>query len=333
MAAKASKTVIGAFVVGAVALAVAGIMVFGSGKFFKKRYKYIIYFDASVKGLNIGAPVLFKGVRIGEVVDIILRFDPSDQSINIPVIVELEPDKLKRVRHVAPDPDKNLKLLIERGLRAQLQLQSFVTAQLMVGMDFFPDQQPRYAGIESEYTEIPTVPTAMEQIAERLQDIPIDEIIAKLNNTLEGINTFVNSPDLTGSVKSLNQTLKDAGQLLKDVDKQVEPLVASIESTSEAARGALIQAEKTLAMEEGTPGELVSDLRATLKGARSSLSQLEQTLQSMEGSVSKDSRVVYELNTTLREVKAAARSIRILTETIEREPEALFRGRKGSKGE
>lgn len=325
MAAKASKTVIGAFVVGAVALAAAGIMVFGSGKFFAQKTKFVVFFDSSVKGLSVGAPVMFKGVKVGEVTDIIVRYDPADVSVAIKVIFELEQDAIYRVGDVKPDPSR-LPLLVEKGLRAQLQMQSFVTGQLMIGLDFFPGTKPNFTNIKSEYEEIPTTPSTIAQLSERLQDIPFEEIFENLDDTLQGLDAFINRPELAESVKNLNLALKDAGKLLKDVNAQVEPLAASVKGTSEAARGALVQAEKTLAMEEGVPGELIADLRATL-------GQMEQTLKGLEGSVAKDARLVYELNTALRELAAAARSMRILTETIETEPETLVRGKKGSKGE
>jgi paraquat-inducible protein B len=327
MAAKASKTVIGAFVVGAVALAVAGIMLFGSGKFFAKKKKFAVVFDTSVKGLSVGAPLMFKGVKVGEVKDIIVRFDPTDYSIYIPVIVEFSEEAVTKVGDVETKTRDNVPILVEKGMRAQLQMQSFVTGQLMVGIDFFPGSEPHYSGIETEYQELPTIPSTIQQLGEKLKDIDLPGIVEKLDHILAGIDKIVYSPEFTESVASLNQALKDAGKLLRDVDKQVEPLATSVRGTSDAARGAFVQAEKTLAMEEGVPGELITDLRATLTSAQSALGQAEQTLEGVEGSVAEDSRAIYELNNALRELTAAARSIRILTETIEREPEAIIRGK------
>ncbi len=300
MSVKTSKTMIGAFVIGGLTLAVAGILVFGSGRIFSRHSKYVLYFDTSVKGLRVGAPLMCRGVKLGEVTDILIRYNPTDQSLRIPVIVEANLDRITNVGGEERSP-RNMNVLVEKGMRAQLQMQSFVTGQLMVALDFFPDQPPRYAGIKGEYKELPTIPSRFEQISKRLEEIPIDEIFAKLTHALEGIDRFVNSPSLKQSVESLSRTVTRAGTLLKKIDLMIDPVATDIKATATAARNALLQAEKTL--------------------------------KNMGDSVAKDSKLLFELNNTLREVTSAARSIRILTETIEKEPEILIRGRGTPKGE
>jgi len=300
MSVKTSKTMIGAFVIGGLTLAVAGILVFGSGRIFSRHSKYVLYFDTSVKGLRVGAPLMCRGVKLGEVTDILIRYNPTDQSLRIPVIVEANLDRITNVGGEERSP-RNMNVPVEKGMRAQLQMQSFVTGQLMVALDFFPDQPPRYAGIKGEYKELPTIPSRFEQISKRLEEIPIDEIFAKLTHALEGIDRFVNSPSLKQSVESLSRTVTRAGTLLKKIDLMIDPVATDIKATATAARNALLQAEKTL--------------------------------KNMGDSVAKDSKLLFELNNTLREVTSAARSIRILTETIEKEPEILIRGRGTPKGE
>ena len=76
MSGKPSKTLVGAFVLGAVILFIIGVMTFSVGKYFFKQPSFIMFFDGSVKGLNVGAPVMFKGVKVGTVSDINLRFNP-----------------------------------------------------------------------------------------------------------------------------------------------------------------------------------------------------------------------------------------------------------------
>ena len=94
MNAKANKTLIGAFIIGALALAVAGIILFSSVGYFSQRPEYVMYFEGSVKGLYEGAPVVFRGVRIGSVKNISLHFDPDDASVRIPVQVQLDPQTI-----------------------------------------------------------------------------------------------------------------------------------------------------------------------------------------------------------------------------------------------
>src|SRR3954464_15242125 len=174
MSKPASKAKVGAFVLGALALAVAALVIFGSGKFFSKRPHYAVYFEGSVKGLQIGAPVLFRGVQIGEVTSISLRLNTQDISFILPVEIEVDPEKLEVV---GARPDREHALLaplIDKGLRAQLQMSSLVTGQLAVYLDFFPEQAAKRLAPEGSLPpEIPAVRTDIQELAKRIQDLPM----------------------------------------------------------------------------------------------------------------------------------------------------------------
>ena len=153
MAKQANRMMIGGFVVLAVIIMAASLVVFGSGKFFKKTNKYILYFDESVKGLSVGAPVLFQGVQVGSVTSITLQADFVTMKTQIPIIIEIEPDRWK-VRTGERSYRKVAEKLIEMGLRAQLIMQSFITGQLMIQLDFYPKSKVCYAPpqIDKDYT-------------------------------------------------------------------------------------------------------------------------------------------------------------------------------------
>lgn len=142
MSKPASKTLIGVFVIGAIALAVLAVVVFGSGRFFSEKMPLVMYFEGSVAGLNIGSPVMFRGVKVGIVKDIVLRFDAKDVSFLIPVYVELDPKKFLVIGKFTDEEELD-RTLINKGLRATLELQSMVTGQLMVNLDFHPGNQQK----------------------------------------------------------------------------------------------------------------------------------------------------------------------------------------------
>ena len=149
MSKPANKTMIGAFVVGAVVLAVAAIVLFGSGKFFQKTEPWLTFFHGSVKGLNVGSPVVFRGVQIGQVTDIIVGFDASKLEVLIPVFFEVDPEKFKDIGSPAETEELEMhKALIDRGMRTQLQIQSLVTGQLLINVDFYPDTPANLIGID-----------------------------------------------------------------------------------------------------------------------------------------------------------------------------------------
>lgn len=333
MSKQASKTLIGAFVLGALVLIVAGVVVFGSGKFFRKVNKGVMFFEGSVKGLQIGAPVMFRGVQIGHVTNIILRVNKKDLTAFIPVYAEIDPQKIVPIGDDHVYDQQYLQALIEKGLRAQLQLQSFVTGQLIVNIDFHPGTPVRLVGLEKKYPEIPTVPSSVEKLTKRLEELPLNEIADRLNETLAGINRLVNSRDLQTSIASLNQLLKNTDALVKNLDTKIGPLASDIKGTTDAARSALVQAEKTLRFDEGAPGEIALSIKETLLSAQATLKETNKTVEHINGIAAQNANLGYEISRTLEQIAELSRSIRVLADYLERHPEALLRGKSPAKGE
>jgi len=309
MSKPANKTMIGIFVVVAIGLVVAAILILGSGKFFTDKPKFVMYFDGSVKGLAVGSPVVFRGVKVGTVTEIGMLFSKKDLSVLIPVYVELGEADVTMMDDNSPSARKRdrkkilyeyLDALVKRGIRAQLEMQSFVTGQLQIALDFFPDKPARFVGGPSKYPEIPTIPTQLQELTKRVEQLPIEEIGRKLQSTLDGIDKMVNSPEMTRMVKSIGQVADETRTLVRDVDRQIEPLIASIKRTSDEA---------------GT----------TLKRIRIVAGAIENT-------AGEDSVVVHRLNKTLDEMERAARSLRLLADTVEQQPESLIFGKKNVKG-
>jgi len=313
MAKQANKTLIGAFVVGAVVLAFAGIMIFSSGKFFTEKNKYVLYFDGSVRGLDIGAPVTFKGVRIGSVTDIKLYVANEQFDLKIPIFIEIEPDRitdsptfkkerggqtLKEYRKEMRKTGKIMKLLIDRGLRAQLNAQSMVTGKLLIQLDFFPDTPVKLVGMESDFQEIPTIPSTLDQIVKTIEEIPYAEIADKLKLTIDGIERLVNAPELKETIVTLNDTLKEIKNLAHTADGKLGPLTASVTDT-------------------------LSTTREALEASRATITQLGDNLSDQSPIIT------YELSEALKELTTAARSLKVLTDYLQQHPESLLRGKGG----
>ncbi len=333
MSKQANKTLIGAFVLGALALVVAGVVVFGSGKIFRKANKNVMFFEGSVKGLQIGAPVMFRGVQIGHVTDVVLEVNAKELIAFIPVYIEINPQKIVPIEDKPSFDEQYLQALIEKGLRAQLELQSFVTGQLIVNIDFHPGTPIRLVGLEKKYYEIPTIPSGLEQLTKRLEDLPIKEIADRLNETLAGINRLVNSRDLQASIGSLNQLLKDTDLVVKKLDTEIGPLASDIKGTTDAARAAFVQAEKTLRFDEGAPGEIASSIKETLSSAQATLKKTNEAVENINGIAVRNADLGYDIGRTLEQIAELSRSIRVLADYLERHPEALLRGKNPAKGE
>jgi paraquat-inducible protein B len=314
MSKPANKKMIGIFVVIAIVLVVAAVLILGSGKFFKEYNRVVMFFDGSVKGLAIGAPVDFRGVKIGTVAEIKMTINPKDFSFTIPVYVDVDPSGVEVVGGQMADTHKGyrerMEEMVKRGLRAQLETQSFVTGQLMISCDIYPNTPAKIVGGDSRYPEIPTIPTTLQQIGARLEKIPIDEIVDKLKDALVGIDRLVNSPEMTRIMRGTGQAVDEARTLLQDLDKQIKPLVSDLKDTTQDFRKLAISATKAS-----------DDAAVALKKAQGAMSNIENL-------TGDNSVTVYRLNKALVEVENAARSFRILAEELDRQPQSLIFGRK-----
>ena len=315
MAKQANRMMIGVFVVIAVFIMAASLVVFGSGKFFKKTVKCVMYFDGSVKGLSVGAPVLFQGVQIGSVVSIILEVDPSKLQLQIPVVIEYEPEKFhvaEGARNCPRDPRKTIPKLIERGLRAQLAMQSFITGQLAIEIGFYPDSALCYAPakidkVYKDYIVIPTCQSTTERLSNALAKLDLAGLEKHLESAMDGIAKLVNNPDLAASIRGLKDTLQDARKLVTrrwivrwirwrtDVKKTVKDF-----------------------------GKLAGNVDDQVGGVATGF---DKTMSKARGLLSEDSPLIVDLENTLQEISAMSRSIRQLTNYLDQHPEALIRGK------
>ncbi|MDD5008086.1 MAG: MlaD family protein [Syntrophorhabdaceae bacterium] len=311
MAKKASKTLIGTFIVSALTLAILAVWVFGSGKFFADKLPYVMFFDGSVKGLNVGSPVVFRGVKIGTVTNIVLRYSYTNRSFLIPVYVELDPRAVITDRPLVSGQQDQFTQLIEKGLRAQLQMQSIVTGQLMIYLDFFPDKKIRLVGLEDRYPEIPTIPSSIDEILKTAEAINWKGLFDKISNAIDGIDKAVNSREFTSSIKSLDEA-----------SRELKPVLLAI-------KDATVDIRKIVAKGDKIPEQV----EQTLTIANKTLQEAKQTLISYREIVSENSVLTHEINTTLEEVSNTVRSVRYLTDYLEQHPESLISGKKTSKGE
>jgi len=320
VARQAKKTLIGGFVVGAVALAAAGIVVFGSGRLFQKRLTYVMFFSGSITGLSVGSAVEFRGVRVGQVTKIAAMFDPKDVSIAIPVYIEIDPKSL--IVSGSEDASSLLSTtkfhepLLEKGLKAQLDIESFITRQLYINLDFYPDRPTRLVGLDPRYPEIPTIPSLQDQIVQTLQKLP-----EKIVNVTDGIERLVNS-------SAAQDSLRDLDALIRAMATEVKPLMASLRATSDKARSTLAQAEKTLSMQEGPSAEMAASFIDAMTKAGASLDQMRSTLGSYQKVAVQNANVGYDLTKTLGDLDAAARTVRALAEYLQLHPEAVLKGKK-----
>jgi len=296
MSQKINPTLLGTFIIGAFALLMLGIITFGSGQMFKRTESYVMYFEDSVSGLDKGAPVEFQGVKIGSVSEISAVFDRDTLSIRIPVIIEVEPDRFTQTRPAKASEKRMTGELIERGMRAQLKMKSFVTGKLIVAIGFHPDTEINLKGYKSKHPEIPTIPSAFAEIAEMFEKFNIDEVADSIIDIIEDINSFMESPDTQRFVEDLHSTIIDTRQLVRDMDRELTPLADNVDKAAIAAT-------------------------KTLKHAEATLSKIDKMLADDAPQIN------YHLKNSLRELEDSARSLRVLTDFLQTQPDAIIWGK------
>jgi paraquat-inducible protein B len=309
-----------------------------------------MYFDSAVTGLQKGAPVLMRGVKIGEVTDVQVRWGKSLVGVH----ADMEPDNL---RGVPPrDIPAAIKAAIqERSFRAQLRPQSFVTGVLYVAIDEFPGTPIVLRHFDPSELEMPTVPTdlerweaKLERLSDTLATLPIQEIAQSVIGTVDEARRLLKSPEVARSLKSLDAALVDARGLIKKADTlavnlnaQVGPLSADAQATLKSAQATLAEApalvqeaRRVVAKIDAHADPLLTSLEKTSNTAGVTLERAQVTLGGVDGTLSQDSALGYELGQTMLELRESVRALGSLADFLERNPDALIYGvrRPGQNG-
>lgn len=323
MATNRSYTVIGLFLLGAIALAVVAVLVLGGNRIFSNNRQAIVFFDQSVLGLNQGSKVLFRGVQVGTVKNVQLRLDPEVGRARIGVKIEINGDNTVMMNGTPTPSDVTTEELVKRGLRAQLVVWSYVTSQLAVNLDFQPDTDPNFVVSPDavDVPEIPAVPSEIEQLKDTVSDLPWRDTLETVNETMNSVVTLAKDmdklintmgPNLEQTSTTARETMKSAQKTIQTSNAQIEKTLASIRKLSENVNGQInardAQFDRLLDNAEQTSQNLTR-LSENLKGLTDPGSDSRQDIQS-----------------AIRDLSAGASSFRRFAETLERDPNALLFG-------
>lgn len=327
-----SPAVIGAFVVGAVVLLATGFALFGGSQLFAEKTRYVAYFDEPTDGLRTGANVLLNGVRIGYVSDIDLLIDQVNFDTTTQVTLEILPDSFI-ITSEGEISSEGLSsavtydvLIREAGLRARLEVESFVTGQLQVTLTLQPETVPVFRGIDPPYPEIPTISSNIQAILDKVQswvteiqeNVDVAELSRRVSSVLSGIDEIVNSDDVRESLSGLNTLINDA---------EMQAFADNWQAALAELRVAAAEAATLFRNAEGDIDELAADVGRIQERLDATLLEAERTLATARAQLRGDSEQLYRLSEALDELERAARAIREFFDYLERHPEALLRGK------
>jgi paraquat-inducible protein B len=334
MSKQASPTLIGAFVVGAIALVVAGLLVFGSGRFFADRLTWVTYFPGSVKGLRVGAPVNFRGVRIGEVTRIQVLYDEQDGSMLIPVVMEVLPEQVTVIDRGDGQGSESAEVeeLIGRGLRAQLQVDSLVTGLLSVDLDFYGDTPVEQVRIDSpalrDYPVVPAIPSRMEELEQSL-----GAVMQEIPGLLRDVRGLLGEVTSGQTASSVDRILQDVAQFTDSLDRAAPAMARLIERTEQSAvsiQRVAESAEQIMTSNQEAIDATIGDLQATVTAVRRMADQVNNMVaENRQGLRDFTETWLYEITGLAQDAQRMVNQITRLSEQLERDPASFFLGDRG----
>jgi paraquat-inducible protein B len=317
MTEKPQSAMIGAFIVGALLITISAIILVSKSGFGSRSDKVVMVFDGSVKGLTLGAPVALRGVQIGQVTDIELILNTDSIDLTMVVEAELNDDNFRRVGSNASDLTEDL---IESGLRAQLNTQSILTGLLYIQMDFHPNSEVRLIDIDSEYTQIPTIPTDLERFALEFQKIDFAKLATDITAITDNIDRFVGDEDF-------QELPRDLRASLASLDTMTAQLTSVLQANGPKLEQLLDSSTQTMTQVRTEIPQLSASAQTTLQELDTAAAAFEQAMQGVTEVISDDSSTRYQLDIALKEIASASRAIQLLARTLEERPDALIRGK------
>jgi len=325
MSTRANPTAIGLFLIGALAIVIIGVAVLASATWFQSRTTFLSFFPESVNGLENGAPVKFQGVPVGRITAINIQIDPRDDSFQVPVEYEIDLPRLTTSRGTFVNLEDTVVLQqqIKKGLRAQLQMESFVTGVLYLELSYRLDSTPPrlYATDTTLYPQIPSSPSLMAAIGGGAGSL-LSEML-KILNRVNGMLADVNMREINTAVV---QSSKAVQQLVESPD---------LRATLREMPGTTAQLNRTLAEAErlaSRAGVALDSLQPGVKGASTeavaTLQELRRTLEQAQSLLSADTGPGYALTGALTSMREAADALRVLINSLEQNPDMLIRGKK-----
>jgi paraquat-inducible protein B len=258
MSKHANPTLIGAFVLGALLLGATSIILLGGSSWFQTRHQHILFFEGAAQGLQVGSPVVFLGVKIGTVKRIQIGLNEESQRFLVPVTIEVDPQTVQTSTGDQLDLQDHatFQQLLDRGLRARLRMQSLLTGQLYVDLDFYPDKPARFFSKDPKLNEIPTIPTATEELANKFENFPMDKFLKDLAAIGESLNTVLADQSVKAIPARLEATLAHLESLSAKLDKNSEQLMGDVRTNLAGLTKAVGAVQKAMLAAEGAAGRV-----------------------------------------------------------------------------
>jgi paraquat-inducible protein B len=329
---KPNATLVGAFAVLGLVLLVAAIIAAGGGKLFARKERVVMYFSGSIYGLSVGAPVNFRGVRLGQVSSIGLVYDRSKDDFIIPVVADLEPDAVRGMA-AAPGNDPNRSVLtqmVARGLKAQLSMQSLLTGLLYIDLDLRPTKPSVLRGTDEHRLEIPTTTTSIQQLKNQLDGLDLRRLMDDISAIADSARNVLAGPQLKQVMSDLVSISTNARSITAKLDARIGPLASSATRAADKVGTAADNVSDTagrLGSAADRYRELVAPGSPLIISLQQTADELAKAASALREDMGEDGPLIHNADRALQDVSRAARSVRELADLLDQHPDALLRGR------
>jgi paraquat-inducible protein B len=330
---KVSPATVGVFVIGAFALLTVALLTFGGINFFAKPQRFAVYFDESVHGLDNGSPVKLRGVRVGRVVGINIRYDEAKNESVAAVICELNRESVTDTKGNVINVASRVELqkLVDRGLRAQLGVQGLATGLLFVELDFVDPSEYTPTGpmSDSQYVVVPAKPSSIAELT-----ASISEILGRVRRVdFEGLSVELKKLLADTRKEVVGVDLKGVLEQWKKTGASVDLLVSSpeIKETIANLNGAITEVRATIAKLDTQVGTNGEQLTATLAQAKVTLESFNAAAAGARKFIAAQGGLGDEATRALAQLAEAAAAVQRLADFLERNPQALISGRAQPK--
>jgi paraquat-inducible protein B len=328
---KKHALLVGSFALGALALIVATVLWLSGSSLFRKQTLAVIYFQGGVAGLYVGAPVTFRGVPVGQVEDIGIEVEQQSLDARIPVRVRLNPASVRfGTASGERTSSPGLPTLVQRGLRARLVAQSFVTGQKLIDLDFIDEAPPPPTVRSNTYPEIPAVRDRFDALFDQVAQLPLRETVMDLRATLQTLNATLQETraTVTSARQALDGVVKQVNGLAGEGQRTLGAATAAMEELRSGAAASLQGVNRLLETSRQTVAAAQPELQATLASARAAADAAQLAMRRVGELAEPDAPLRGDLDAAVRDLSQAARGLREFSELIEEQPNAVIFGRR-----
>jgi paraquat-inducible protein B len=330
-----SPVMLGSFVVAGIGLVLLLLFLVGGNDWLARKERAVMHFSGSVYGLQRGAPVVFRGVQVGTVASIDVRWDPALGTYLIPVVAELDGDAVMRLGGAGADAaaaERGLPRLLQRGLRAQLGMQSLLTGQLYVDLDLRPERPGRtVATAQQGLPEIPTQDAAIQTLKNQLDGMDFRRLLDDVSATVASVRELASSPELRQALRDSAAAVAQVKALAAQLQQQVGPLAGRATQTLARADGAFDgvgRAAGRLELASDRAGALLAPESALVQRLNTSADEVAQAAGALRRAADGDAPLLQDTQRAMQDLARAARALRALAEAVEQQPESLVKGKR-----